>query len=139
MVNIGEITEIVNATELQLVVSNVYILLTDLVVHIGRPEERTPTTDGGALYTYGKGDHWMTFTLVASTPEIDSLAELNETDSDGDMTSTAWTVVANNVSGASKTLTCTGVLRDLDVRKSPEGKVMLDCFIRITGDTVAVA
>jgi hypothetical protein len=140
MANIGEITEIVNSTELQLKVgADVYILLTDLQVHVGRPEDRTPTTDGGALYTYGKGDHWMSFTLVASTPEIDSLAALNDIDTDGDLTSTAWIVVANNVAGASKTLTCTGFLREMDLRKTPEGKVMIDCIVRITSDTLAVA
>ena len=140
MANIGEITEIINASELQLKVSaDVYILLTDLNIHISRPEDRTPTTDAGALYTYGKGDHWMSFTLIGSTPELDSLAALNDIGSDGEMTSTSWTVVATDVSGSSKTFTCTGVLRDMDVKKAPEGKVMVDCFVRITPDTVAVA
>jgi len=81
MANIGEIAEIVNASELTLeVATDTYILLTDLVVNVSRPEDRTATTDGGPLYTYGKGDHFFTATLVVSTPELSSLNTLNETD-----------------------------------------------------------
>lgn len=140
MANLGEITEIVNASELTLEVgSDNYILLTNLNLHVGRPEDRTATTDGGALYTYGKGDHWFTATLIVSTPELSSLNTLGETDSDGDMTSTAWKIVAADVSGSTKTFAATGVLRDYDVRKPQEGKVMIDIFVRITGDTITIS
>ena len=48
MANLGEITEIVNASELTLEVgSDTYIMLTNLQIHIGRPEDRTATTDAG--------------------------------------------------------------------------------------------
>ncbi len=140
MANIGEITEIVNAAEANLVVGgNTYILLQDLNIHIGRPEFRDPSTGGGAVYTYGKGEHHMTFTLQATTPELDSLAALNDIDSNGAMTPTSWTIVATDVSGAAKTFTCTGILNPIDIRKAAEGKVFIDCFVRITPDTVAVA
>jgi len=140
MANIGEIGEIVNSSQTTLVVSsNTYITLQDLNIHIGRPEFRDATTDAGALYTYGKGDHWMTFTLLATTPELDTLAAKNDIDSDGDMPSTAWTIVAKDVSSNSKTFTCTGVLRNIDIRKAPEGKLFVDCDVRITPDTVVVA
>ena len=140
MANLGEIGEIVNSSEVTLVVgSDTHIMLHDLNIHIGRPEFRDATTDAGALYTFGKGDHWMTFTLLATTPELDTLAALNDIDSDGDMTSTAWTIVAKDVSAATKTFTCTGIARDIDVRKAPEGKLFVDLFIRITPDTVVVA
>lgn len=140
MANLGEITEIVNASELTLEVgADNYILLTNLNLHVGRPEDRTATTDGGALYTYGKGDHWFTATLIVSTPELSSLNTLGETDSDGDMTSTAWKIVAADVSGSTKTFAATGVLRDYDVRKPQEGKVMIDIFVRITGDTITIS
>jgi len=139
MANIGEIGEIVNSSQTTLVVSsNTYITLQDLNIHIGRPEFRDATTDAGALYTYGKGDHWMTFTLLATTPELDTLAAKNDIDSDGDMPSTAWTIVAKNASAASKTFTCTGILRNIDIRKAPEGKLFVDCDVRITPDTVVV-
>ncbi len=140
MANIGEIGEIINSSETTLVVgSDTYIMLQDLNIHIGRPEFRDATTDAGALFTYGKGDHFMTFTLLATTPELDTLAAKNDIDGNGDMTSTAWTIVAKNVSAASKTFTCTGILRNMDIRKAPEGKLFVDCDIRITPDTVVVA
>ena len=41
MANIGEITEIINASELKLMVStDTYILLTNLQIHVGRTEDR---------------------------------------------------------------------------------------------------
>ena len=139
MANLGEITEIVNAHKLTLEVgADVYILLTNLQIHIGRPEDRTATTDGGVLYTYGKGDNFFTATLLVSTPELSSLNTLTQIDTDGDMTSTLWKVVAKDVSGATKTFAATGVLREYDVRKEEEGTVEIDIFVRITGDTITI-
>lgn len=140
MPNLGEITEIVNASELTLEVgSDNYILLTNLNVHTGRPEDRVATTDGGPIYTYGKGDNWFTATLLVSTPELSSLNTLSQTDSNGALTSTAWKIVAKDVSGATKTFAATGVLRDYDVSKPSEGKVNIDIFVRVTGDTIVIS
>jgi hypothetical protein len=140
MANLGEITEIVNASELTLEVgADNYILLTNLNLHIGRTEDRIATTDGGALYTYGKGDNFFTATLLVSTPELSSLNTLGQIDSDGDMTSTAWKIVAKDVSGSTKTFAATGVLKEYDVSKPQEGKVTIDIFVRITGDTITIS
>ena len=139
MADIGAIGEIINASETTLVVTDTYIMLQDLNIHIGRPEFRDASTGAGAVYTYGKGDHHMTFTLLATTPELDTLAAKNDIGTDGEMPTTLWTIVAKDVSGASKTFTCTGVLNPIDVRKAAEGKLFVDCFVRITPDTVAVA
>ena len=139
MANLGEITEIVNAAELTLEVgANNYILLSDLVLHIGRPEERTPTTDGGVLYSYGKGDNFFTATLTVSTPELSSLNTLTQIDSDGDMTSTLWKIIARDLAGATKTFAATGILREYDVSKPAEGLVKINIFVRITGDTITI-
>lgn len=144
MANLGEIAEIVNASELTLEVgSDTYILLTNLQIHVGRTEDRVATTDGGALYTFGKGDNFFTATLVVSTPELGdaagSINKLTQIDTDGDMTSTAWKIVAKDISAATKTFAATGVLREYDVRKPAEGKVEIDIFVRITGDTVTIS
>ena len=140
MVNVGEIAEIVNASELTLIdATGTLILLTNLAIHIGRPEDRIATTDGGALYTYGKGDNWFTATLLVSTPELSSLNTLGQIDTNGDMTSTAWTIEAKNVSGATKTFAATGVLKEYDISKPSEGKVSIEIFVRITGDTVTIS
>jgi len=143
MANLGEIVEIVNASELTLEVgADTYILLKNLDIHIGRTEARDVTTDGGPLYSYGAGDNFFTATLVVSTPELGDLTPtfnfLTKIDGDGDMPTRAWLVVARDVSGSTKTFAATGVLRDYDVRKPEEGKVTIDIFVRIIGDTITI-
>ena len=143
MANLGEIAEIVNASELTLEVGgDVYIMLTNLQLHVGRPEDRAATTDAGVLYTYGKGDNFFTATLLITTPEIGDLTPtfnfLTKIDADGNIQSRAWKVVAKDVSGNSKTFLATGVLRSFDIRKVPEGKVEIDIDVRITGDSITV-
>jgi len=140
MADIGAISEIVNASELTLEVgADTYVLLTNLVINVTRPEDRSATTDAGPVYTYGKGEHSFTATLLVSTPELSSLNTLNETDANGALTSTAWKIVAKDVSGATKTFAATGVLRDYSVRKPEEGKVEIDIFVRIVGDTITIS
>jgi hypothetical protein len=143
---IGEIAEIVNASELTLETSTGnYILLTNLSLHIGRPEDRVATTDGGALFTYGKGDNYFTATLLVSTPELSSLNTLTKftnygtSNDNGDMPSTAWLIKAKDVSGTTKTFAATGVLREYDISKPSEGKVSIDIFVRITGDDISIS
>ena len=140
MANLGEITELINSDELTLQVgSDTYIMLTDLMIHGGRPENRVATTDAGALYSYGKGDNYFSCTLQATTPELSSLNTLQAISANGDMTSTAWKIVGNNVSGSTKTFACTGILRDYDVKKGTDGKyVEIDIFVRITTDTIVI-
>jgi len=134
MGNLGEIAEIVNASELTLELgSNNYILLTNLSLHIGRPEDRVATTDGGALFTYGKEDNYFTATLLVSTPELSSLNDLTLITANGDMPSQTWKIIAKNVAGATKTFSCPGYLREYDIAKPNEGKVSIDIFVRITG------
>lgn len=144
MANLGEITEIMNSDEITLEVgSDNYILLTDLDIHIGRTENRQPTTDGGVLYTYGKSDSWFTATFTATGPELVAFNTINETDVNGDMASTAWKIVGKNVTGGSNnviTFSATGVLREYDVHKSQDGaSATVDIFVRITGNTTTVA
>jgi hypothetical protein len=140
MGNIGEIAEIVNASELTLEVGdNNYILLSDLSLHIGRTESRDVVTSGDPLYSYGSGDNYFTATLLVSTPELSSLNTLTQISANGDLTSTAWKIVAKNVSGATKTFSATGVLRDYDISKPSEGKVSIDIFVRITGDIISIS
>ena len=79
MGNLGEIAEIVNASELTLEVgSDNYILLSDLSLHIGRTESRDVVTSGDPLYSYGSGDNYFTATLLVSTPELTSLNTLTQ-------------------------------------------------------------
>ena len=114
-------------------------MLTNLIINVARPEDRAATTDAGPVYTYGKGDNWFTATLLVTTPELSSLNTLSQTDANGDLTSTSWKIVARNKNGATKTFAATGVLRDYQVRKPEEGKVAIDMFVRITGDTITIS
>ena len=142
MADLGAIGEIVNSGELSLEVgSDEYVMLTDLIVHIGYTETRKPTTSGGTVYTLGKGNHWMTFTLTLTTPELSSLNGFVGTDSNGQANSytRAWKVVVKDVSAATKTLACTGYLRDYDMKKNGvESSVDIDCFVRITGNDLTI-
>lgn len=153
MASLGAITEIVNAKNLTLEVgSDVYILATGtLRIKIGRPENRRPTTGAGPLYTMGQGDHFFTATLVYTGPEVDGTAftnsttaasfnELTEPDSNGAAHIIDWKIVAKDVSGSSKTFAASGFLREFEVyRDDVEDKVMVDIFVRITGDTVTIS
>jgi len=144
MADLGAITEIVNASELTLEVgADTYVMLTNLVLNVSRPEDRVATTDSGPVYTYGKGDNWFTATLIITTPEIGDLTPtfnfLSKTDANGALPSRSWLIVGRDVSGATKTWAATGVLRDYQVRKPEEGKVAIDIFVRITGDAVVVS
>ena len=140
MADIGTIAEIVNNSELTLEVgSDIYIMLTNLVVHVGNTEDRIATTDADALYSYGKGDNFFTATLTVTTPELSSLNTLTNVDANGDLTSTAWKIVAKDVSGATKTFAATGVLKEYDVRKGESGYVEIDIFVRITTKTVIIS
>jgi len=143
MANIGEITEIVNASELTLEVGiDTYVMLIDLTLHISRPEERTAPTGVGPVYTYGLGDNWFRGTLIVTTPELGDITPsfnfLSKTNADGDLPSRAWKIVAKNVSGATKTYAVTGVLPEYEIKKPQEGKVTIDIFIRITSDSVVI-
>jgi len=144
MANLGEITEIMNSDEITLEVgSDNYILLNDLDIHIGRTENRQPTTDGGVLYTYGKSDSWFTASFTTTGPEIVSFNDFTQPDANGAMSPVAWKVVGKNVTGGSNnviTFTATGVLRDYEVHKGIDGaSSTIDIFVRITGNTTTTA
>jgi len=143
LANIGEFSEIINSNNLTLEVgADTYITLTNLVLDVGRPESRKPTT-GGIIYVYGKGDNSFTATLGLTTPEIGDLTPtfnfLTKTDANGDLPSRSWKIVAKNISGAAKTFAATGVLRHYQIRKgtSPDS-VEIDIDVRITGDAITV-
>lgn len=141
MANIGEIAELVNAQNLKLDVgSDRYIMLQDLDFHLGRPEAREPTTDGGVQYFYGKGDHYFDATLLLTTPEISTFNALTQLDSNGDMTSTAFSILAEpRGGGADVTITVNAVLPDFNILKPVEGGLIFRIRFRITDDVVIVS
>ncbi len=142
MANIGEISELVNAQNLKLDVgSNRYIMLQELDFHLGRPEAREPTTDGGVQYFYGKGDHYFDATLLLTTPEISSFNALTELDANGDLTTTTFSIVAEprEATNPDVTITVNAVLPDFNIVKPVEGGLIFRIRFRITDDTVTVS
>lgn len=140
MANIGEIAELANAQNLKLEVGvNRYIMLQELNFHLGRPEAREPTTDGGVQYFYGKGDHYFDATLLLTTPEISDFNGLTELDVNGDLTATVFKIVTTpRGGGATVTITVNAVLPDFNIVKPIEGGVVFRVRFRIIDDTVTV-
>ena len=142
MANLGSVATIINASECILRdngSADTYVLLQDINLHVGRPEFRDPSTGAGAVYSYGKGEHHLTGTIMATPTEIDIFFALNDIGTDGQLTSNDWEIVAKDVSGTATQLDCPGFLNPIDMRKGPEGKVFLDIFIRITTDIVVAS
>ncbi len=141
---IGDITELVNAQNLKLglgdtTLTNRYIMLQELDFHLGRPEAREPTTDGGVIYFYGKGDHTFDATLLLTTPEISTFNAFTVLDSDGNLPSNEFTILAEPRGGGSNvTITVTAELPDFNIIKPVEGGVLFRVRFRITEDTVTV-
>lgn len=142
MANIGEIGELVNAQNLKLDVgANRYVMLQDLDFHLGRPEAREPTTDGGVQYFYGKGDHYFDATLLLTTPEISSFNALTQLDSNGDLSTTQFSILVEprDSGNPDVTITVNAVLPDFNIVKPVEGGVIFRVRFRIIDDTIVVA
>ncbi len=141
---IGDITELVNAQNLKLglgdaTLANRYIMLQELDFHLGRPEAREPTTDGGVIYFYGKGDHTFDATLLLTTPEISTFNAFTVLDSDGNLPSNTFTILAEPRGGGSNvTISVTAELPDFNIIKPVEGGVLFRVRFRISEDTVTV-
>ncbi len=105
---------------------------------IGRPEKRTASNDSGPSYSTGGGDNFFMGTIMATTPELSTFNTRSQDDSNGELTETLYKIVAEDVSGATRTFATTGYLRDYMMYEGPGKHVMVDIFVRITGDTVAV-
>ena len=146
MGSIGAIDEIVNNEKLLLQVgADNFILMQDCRFNLDRPISRQTTSGGGVVYFFGSGDNSIDFTLLLSTPEMEDsgatgLIGLTERDANGKLTDMAITIVATNVSGASKTITATGVIPHLEIQRlAGVGGVVFNGRIQLTGDSVTVA
>ena len=141
MADIGAISELVNAQNLKLQLgSDRYIMLQELELHLGRPEAREPTTDGGVQYFYGKGDHYFDATLLLTTPEIASFNALTELNDNGNMTENTYNIISTPRTGSPvSTVTVNAVVPDFNVVKPVEGGTIFRLRFRITDDKVTVS
>lgn len=141
---IGDISELVNAQNLKLGLTNTsltnrYVMLQELDFNLGRPEAREPTTDGGVIYFYGKGDHYFDATILLTTPEISTFNAFTELDSEGNLPSNTWTILAEPRGGAGNvTITVTAEIPNVNIVKPVEGGVIFRVRFRITTDTITV-
>jgi hypothetical protein len=143
---IGDITELVNAQNLKLGLGSGitsatrYFMLQELDFHLGRPEAREPTTDGGVIYYYGKGDHTFDATLLLTTPEIITFNDFTVLDSDGNLPSNEFTILSEpRGGGTTVTIKVTAELPDFNIIKPVEGGVLFRVRFRITQDAVEVS
>ncbi len=141
---IGEVGELVNAQNLKLGLTdttsaNRFIMLQDLDFHLGRPEAREPTTDGGVIYYFGKGDHYFDATLLLTTEEMITFNALTVLDSNGNLPSNTYTILAEPRGGDTPvTISVVAELPDFNISKPVEGGVIFRVRFRITTDTVSV-
>lgn len=153
MAFLGDIGEIVSAKNLTLQVgSDTYRLVRGSTrIRVERTENRIPTTGAGPVYTVGQGNHFFTTTLFYTGPEVDGTAytnsttaasfnDLTEPASNGAMNEIAWKIVATDQNGNTKTFAASGYLRDYEVYTNEiEENVLIDIFVRVTGDTITIS
>lgn len=132
MANIGEITEIINATKVHLDLgSDRYILLQELKFHVGRSESRE-STGSSSVYFYGQHDNYFTATILLSSPEIATYLNYTLLDANGALPSNSFKLLYTDVSGTSKTVTVDSVVNELDIEKPMEGGTKTNLRFRIT-------
>jgi len=137
MANIGEVTEVVNATKVHLDIgSDRHILLQELDLSIERAESRE-ATDAGAIYFFGQHDNGFEGSLLLSTPEFNTFVGYLVPDSNGALPSTTFKLIYTNISGASKTLTVDAVVPSMRIIKPAEGGVKVRMRFRITEELTA--
>jgi len=148
---IGAIDEIVNNENLLLKLGgDTFILMQDCRFNLDRPISRQTTSGGGAgnnvVYFFGSGDNSIDFTLLCSTPELEdssgagNLVYQTQRDANGALPTATYKIKVTDVSGATKTISATGVIPHLEVqRMAGVGGVVMNGRIQLTGDTVTVA
>lgn len=139
---LGALTELVNAQSLKLEMDNeTYVMLQELDFHLGRPEAREPTTNGGVIYYYGKGDHYFDATILTTTPEIKDFNDLiTANTTTGELPPKTYKIIATARGGSTSTISITAaVVPDFNMSKPIEGGVVFRVRFRITTDSVSVA
>ena len=120
--------------------ANSFRLKTDFRLHIGRPKNRQATSAGPCL-TFGAGDHFLDGTVLGTAPDITTLNALTERDSNGELTSSSWSLVLSPSGGGSDvTIAFTGQLSEFDiVSVDEEQPIEFEIHIDIDSDTVTVS
>lgn len=132
MVDIGTLTEVVNATEVRLYLtseSNQYVLLQEIDLVIQREEYIEPIAIGNA-YFYGQFDNAFDATILLSNADletyIDSVFLTN-----GALTTNTYLIELTSKDAATKTISVSAITPRLELEKLPEGGVKLRIRYRI--------
>ncbi len=132
MVDIGTLTEVVNATEVRLYLtttSNQYVLLQEIDLVIQREEYVEPIAIGNA-YFYGQFDNAFDATILLSNADlgtfIDSIFLTN-----GALSQNTYLIQLTSKDAATKTISVTAITPRLELEKLPEGGVKLRIRYRI--------
>ncbi|KKL66962.1 hypothetical protein LCGC14_2139730 [marine sediment metagenome] len=137
MANIGEITEVINATQVHLDLGlDRFILMQDLDFSIVRPESRE-ATDAGAIYFYGQDQNEFTSTLVLSGPEISTFVGYTVIDVNGALPQNDFKIVYQPKTGSLITITVTCAVPKVEFLKPAEGGTMCNVTFRILEEVTA--
>ena len=144
MVDLGVVTEAVNAKKMQVFIgstSNEWKLVQNARVLISHPIFREPTTSGGVATYTGAPDNTISGTLLFTRDEWDDstngFENLLTVSAGGEVESNSWIVKFTDVSGTStdSTLTFTSCkLSVVDISKSVEGAVKADITVICPGE-----
>ena len=138
MVDIGTLTEVVNATEVRLFLtttSNQYVLLQEIDLVIQREEYVEPVAIGNA-YFYGQFDNAFDATILLSNEDlgifIDSVSLTN-----GALTTNTYLIQLTSKDATTKTISVTAITPRLELEKLPEGGVKLRVRYRINEEVTS--
>ncbi len=139
MPDLGPDSLLTNAQKVVLKTSgDEFVQLQNIKTHIGRPEFREPTTDGGVQYYYGSGDHFFEADVLGTTDQVSALNSRTERDADGLAQVFPYEIIATAKDGSTATITVNCVLRQFNLEAEDEGFFKFKAYFRIVSDTVVV-
>lgn len=138
MPDFGSLTEVINATEVKMYLTDTnseYVLLQEVELVLDRPETREATALGSVFF-YGQHNNIFDATILLSAPDIGTFLDLNALAS-GALTSAAYLLEYTPKVGAAQTITVTAVVPRLSFEKLPEGGVKFRSRFRITEEVTS--
>ncbi len=138
MVDIGTLTEVVNATEVKLFISDTsseFVLLQEIDLVIQREEYVEPIAIGNA-YFYGQFDNAFDATILLSGGDLASSIQFVSL-INGALPTNTYLIQLTSKDGTTKTITVEAVTPRLEIEKLPEGGVKTRTRFRITEEVTA--
>ena len=138
MVDIGTLTEVVNATEVRLFLtstSNEYVLLQEIDLVIQREEYVEPIAIGNA-YFYGQFDNAFDSTILLSNADLETFID-SVFLTNGALAQKTYLIELTSKDAATKTISVTALTPRLELEKLPEGGVKLRIRYRINEEVTS--